>query len=240
VTNTRRRSWLIAPLVLAAVIGTGLIPVETKQGVNYSVATYRMPLYAKALDFVQRDRSYARLVRRIVDEGQAAEARALTVFERTRANVRDTPEGFPAVDDHIWHIIVRGYGDDDQKADVFTTLATYAGIPAFWAVSTDLRGLPISFAWIDEGWRVFDVANGIVFRNRRGGLAAFEDLIADRAWLVELVGQRTYRSRPYIDFFASVTLEPPDLLRAEQQMLAPRAWTELKRLVGLRRRAWQR
>ena len=238
------RRWRSLALLLAAVGGftvIALAPVETRQGIDYSVSTYTIPLYAKTLDFVQRHSSYARLVQRIVDDQASAESRALTIFDWTRKNIRDTPAGFPIVDDHVSHIIVRGYGADDQKTDVFTTLTTYAGVPGFWSLTDPPSpGLSLSFVWIDGRWRVFDVQNGIVFRNRNGALASAEELAGD-PWVLEsaAVG-RTHRGKPYAGYFEGFRPpDPPDVLRAELQMLWPRASHRLKRLVGLGRREWQ-
>ena len=238
---TRWPRILLCAAAIAGLVAIAMVPVETKQGVDFSVNTYTLPLYAKTLDFVQRDSSYARLVDRIVDEDAPAQSRALAIFDWTRKNIRDTPTGFPIVDDHVFHIIIRGYGESDQKTDVFTTLATYAGIPAFWTLTQPPSpALILSFIWIDRRWRVFDVENGIVFRNRSGALASAEELARDPS-LVELVAaNRMHRGKPYSSYFAGFRpSEPPDLLRAELQMLWPRASHRLKRLVGLGRREWQ-
>ena len=232
---------LLCAAAIAGLVAIAMVPVETRQGVDFSVNTYTLPLYAKALDFVQRDSGYARLVRRIVDKDASAESRALTIFDWTRKNIRDTPAGFPIVDDHVSHIIIRGYGQNDQKTDVFTTLATYAGVPAFWTLTQPPSPtLILSFVWIDGRWRVFDVENGIVLRNRSGSLASAEELARDPS-LVELVAaNRMHRRKPYRSYFVGFRpSEPPDILRAELQMLWPRASNRIRRLVGLGRREWQ-
>ena len=229
---------------LAAIAGltaVARIPVETKQGVDFSVSTYTIPLYAKALDFVQRDTSYARLVQRLVSEEMSAESRALTLFDWTRKNIRDTPAGFPVVDDHVSHIIIRGYGESDQQTDVFTTLTTYAGVPAFWTLTQPPSPeLILSFVWIDGRWRVFDVANGIVFRNRNGALATVEELARDPSVAESVAANHTHRGKPYGSYLVGFRpSRPPDVLRAELHMLWPRVSYRLKRLVGLSRREWQ-
>ena len=246
VPRRRSRHWRWRPwaLLLAAVGGLtviGLMPVETKQGIDYSVSTYTMPLYVKALDFVQRDSSYSRLVQRLVSEQASDESRALTIFDWTRNNIRDTPAGFPIVDDHVWHIIIRGYGTDDQKTDVFTTLTTYAGVPGFWSLTEPPSPeLSLSFVWIEGRWRVFDVQNGIVFRNRAGALASAEELAEDRWVLESVAADRTFHEKPYAGYFVGFKPpNPPDILRAELQMLWPRASHRLKGFVGLGRREWQ-
>jgi len=239
----RPHPWraVISIAAIAGLAAVAFAPTTTKQGVDYAVSTYSVPLYAKALDFVQRDSSYARLVRRIVPDDGTPTATTLALFEWTRKNVRDTPPGFPVVDDHVAHIIIRGYGQADQKADVFTTLSTYAGVPAYWTwVGKERPYLVLSFAWLDRRWRVFDVEGGIVFRLPTGALAAVEDLVGDPSMLESVAADRVYDSRPYSDYFEGFTPPtPPDLLRAEQQMLWPRAFYRVKRLVGFGRREWQ-
>lgn len=218
-----------------------LVPTETRQGVDFSQYTFTLPLYEKAVDFVQRDLSYARLVERLVSEDEPAESRALTLFDWTRENIRDVPAGFPIVDDHVSHIIIRGYGQEDQKADVFTTLTTYAGLPGTMGFSDPPSPrLVLSYIWIDGRWTVFDVENEIVFRNRSGGLASVEE-VTDDPWVLESVAaNRVYLGKPYASYFVDYRApNPQDVVRAELQMLWPRASYRLKRILGLGRREWQ-
>ena len=165
----------------------------------------------------------------------------LAIFDWTRESIRDQPGGLPVVDDHVSHIIIRGYGQVDQKADVFTTLTTYAGVPGTWGFSDPPSPeLILSFVWMDRHWKVFDVENGIVFRNRRGELASAEELARD-PWVLESVARgRTYNGEPYASYFADYRPpNPPDMLRSEMQMLWPRVSHRVKRFVGLGRREWQ-
>ena len=116
--------------------------------------------------------------------------KVLKIFEWTHENIKNTPDGYPIIDDHVWHIIVRGYGQDDQSSDVFTTLCNYAGVDAFfsWVYSEDHRSrMPLSFVKVDSKWRVFDPYNGVSFKNKKGNLASIEDII-NVDWVKEGVG----------------------------------------------------
>jgi hypothetical protein len=233
--------WLAAALAIAtAVVVVAIAPTTTRQGVNFAVETHELPVYVKALDFIDRDVNYGALARRIAGGEKGEAARALAALAWTRANIRDTPAGFRVVDDHVWHIIVRGYGEDDQKVDVFTTLASYAGVPSYWVYLTvESERLPIAFARIDGRWRVLDVANGVIFRNGGGELATAEEVAGDSGLVVGAAGRRTYRGQPYVAYFQNLRPpRPPDILRAEQQMLWRRLVFETRRLVGLGGRAW--
>ena len=233
------RRVLLALVALAVVVTIANIPTVTLRGVNYVVAPRSLPLYAKALDFLDRDVNDRRLAAEITSGAATDEAKLRAAFDWTRANIRDTPAGFPVVDDHIWHIIVRGYGQDDQKADVFTTLLTYAGVRAYWILMSPPPELVLSLVRVDGAWRPVDVAAGIVFKTAQGGLATAEDLAADHS-LAARQGPSQYRGLAYARYFdrfqAPVT---PDLTHAEMQMLWPRAWFSVKRWVGRGGTTWE-
>ncbi len=238
-TVMRRR---ISRTLLVAGIGLGALwlltaPVaSTRQGVNFQVTQHRIPFYVKAIDFLHRHYAYERLAHEVMNGKTTDEARALAVFDWTRRNIRPTPSSWPIVDDHILHIIIRGYGIADQMADVFCTLATYAGVPAFWEL---IRGVPdspplvLSFAKIDGAWRVFDVAHGVVFADAQGRLLDLNSLLADPT-LVTSVAHSTTQPIPYAKYLDSLRpFTPPDLLRAEQQMPWPRLCLEVQRALHL-------
>ncbi|GEM_PF-2268238 len=154
----KKLTLCILPVFLAALVFN--IPLKTRQGINGVVFTRNIPLYAKLSGFFYRDYQYKDLSGRIVNgiEGDIGKIEAL--YGWTVKNIRKRPEDFPVVDDHIWDIIVRGYGGFDQMADVFTTLASYAGYDAFWNVLriNGVRGgLILSFVKIGDKWHVFDI-----------------------------------------------------------------------------------
>lgn len=236
-----RRRWRLKLVLaaVAAVVAIAMLPTGTRQGINYVVTAQTLPLYAKALAFLDRDVHYRRLAGQVVSGTTTEEAKLGAVLRWTRANIRDTPAGYPVTDDHVWHIIVRGYGQDDQKADVFTTLLTYVGVPAYWIFIGPKPELVLSFVFVDDRWRAVDVANGILFRARNGQLASAEDLAADPS-IAAKQGPAQYRGIPYARFFERFRApEPPDLTHAAMQMPAARAWFELKQLAGRGGRSWE-
>lgn len=155
------------------------VSVTTRQGVNYSWHTIRMPLYLKILDFLDRHYNYKALVKRIIQDKDGKEERAMKILKWTYENIRRNPEGMPVIDDHVWHIIVRGYGVDDQYQDVFTTLCNYAGMNAFFSLADPGNyqpKKPLSFVRLESGWSVFDAYNGTYFKNTKEEMADIEDL----------------------------------------------------------------
>lgn len=237
-SRNRKLIAIVTPLSLLAVAGVLLAPATTKQGFNFVVSTHQVPAYVKALDFVSRDRHYALLAKEITGSLRSDREKALAVFGWTREHIHPTPAGWPVTDDHIWHIIVRGHGVQDQVADVFTTLLTYAGVPAFWQsrrLSEQSNGVILSFAKVDGRWAVFDVWHGLVFTTASGELASREALAADPQRVTELANGLRPGGVAYVRYFteAPPPTVPRPLLRAELQMPWRRLQYEAGRVLGV-------
>ncbi len=239
---TRRRRLVLAACCLGVVVGGAALwglrtTATTRQGVNYAVSPHPIPLYVKILDFIHRDAHYRLLAREMTTGCRTNQERVLAVFDWTRRTIRPTPRGWPIVDDHILDIIIRGHGTGDQMADVFCTLATYAGVPAFWRVIPDVPerpGLIFSFAKVRGRWRVFDVAQGVVFKDPDGELVAVDTLLA-APFLADLAHDVPIEIS-YAGYFERLSpFEVPEMLRAEQQMPGPRLWFEIRRALRLKR-----
>jgi hypothetical protein len=229
--------WVGGGVAVLAVVGVANMDVTTQQGFNFEVSTHRLPLYLKALQFIDRSAQYEQIAEEITHEAVSDTDRVLRIFEWSKRRVRDTPRDWPVVDDHILHIIIRGHGMNDQQADVFATLATYAGIPTFWAkvsaVEPDGPGVIMSFARVDGRWRVFDVFNRVVFRLATGDLATMDDLRGHPELVPAPARVLDVDGLPYADFVAKASMpDIPSPLRAELQMPLARMWYELKRVVG--------
>ena len=231
--SQRRLALAIGAITLAA--GALLAaPATTRQGIDFAVSTKTIPLYAKALAFLHRDAEYRLLAREITAGATTDEAKAMAVFDWTRRHIARTPHGWPVVDDHILHIIIRGHGLEDQMADVFTTLSTYAGVPAFWrSARIDERpGIVFSFAKVGARWAVFDVGNDIVLRTADGQLADVRELQADPVLSESVMRDIRVQEAPYARFFATLPrFEVPHPLRAQEQMPWPRLLSEAERIV---------
>jgi transglutaminase superfamily protein len=228
--------WAIG---IAVLVGVANVPTTTRQGVNYVVTTRTLPAYVKALDFAERSVNYGQLARQITSGAASEEARMRAAFDWTRANIRDTPPGFPVIDDHVWNIVIRGYGQDDQKADVFTTLLSYAGVRAYWIFIGPPPELVLSLVEVDRRWRPIDVANGLIFKAPDGQLATVEQL-GEAHDLAATQGPASYWGLPYARYFDGFRPPaPPDLTRPEMQMFWPRLWFSTKRVAGAGGRAWE-
>ncbi len=231
---SRRAVWtlLVASLGLAALWGFGSSPATTRQGVNFQVSTRHLPLAVKAIDFLHRHSHYRLLANEITHGLRSDRERVLAVFEWTRQQVRPTPSGWPIIDDHVLNIIIRGHGLDDQMADVFTTLATYAGMPGFWRPGS----VVFSFVRVEGRWAVFDVANGLVFADDAGAFIDAEDLLRHPELAQAIAGSLNPGGLPYRRYVEQLgSFRVPEVLRARQQMPWPRLRHEVRRRLGLER-----
>lgn len=234
------RNGLVAGLLIGGLLWVvAMAPATTKQGVDYHVTTSRVPVSIKLMEFLVRDHAYRRAASALTQGLQEDEARALAAFQWTREHIRKTPPGWPVVDDHILHIMIRGYGEGDQMADVFTTLSAYAGVPAFWqsvrSSDPDQGLIVLSFVQVEGEWTVWDVERGVIFRDEQGRLAGLRALVDDPGLMIHSGALDPALARFYQPFLEtglrSVTI--PLAPRPYAQMPWPRLLFELKRLVGV-------
>ena len=190
----KRPVWKITLFLVCVLAAAVFFNMEstTKQGINYGVKSISIPLYLKTLDFIDRDLNYRWTVRKIINgrmsEGQKAEA----IFQWTIQNISRQPDELPIIDDHVWHIIVRGYGVADQLTDVFATLCNYSGLKAFILVIKDhgISSYPFGAVYIDGAWHMCDLWRSTEFVNREGRWATVNEIISGN-WSKKTGFQRT-------------------------------------------------
>ncbi len=171
----------IAIIIIACLGGILLLnsQVTTQKCINYKCQEIKVPLYLKLLNFFDRHFNYKLLTEEITTGSESEEQKAMDIFNWVTANMRPAPEGFPIIDDHIWNIIIRGYGTNDQYCDVFSALCNYSGLDSLflWIDGSDTRSrISLSLTKISGEWSVFDPYNGVYFMNSQGVLANLKDL----------------------------------------------------------------
>ena len=209
-TPSRNRQPLLI-LLLAGVMMLGMVvwswPATRWQGVNYHVQQQHMPLGLKLVAFLHRDAEYRHLVSTLVPSRADRDATILQLFEWTRAHIRPVPEGFPIVDDHVWDIIVRGYGTQDQAADVFATLCAYAGIPAqlqFLRISGRAAAFGVALVQCSHGWGVFEPQHHIIIRSADGSVASLAQVHADPTLIARCVPNQMFAGYPLARYFETL------------------------------------
>ncbi len=178
-----KRTWEIGLLLVCIIAVSGFLTIEstTKQGINADVKEIKIPLYLKSLDFMDRDLNYRWTVRNIVNKHMSDEQKADVIFQWTIQRIARQPEGLPVIDDHVWHIIVRGYGIADQMADVFATLCNYAGCKAFILLlkrHDGTRVYPFGAIYFNGAWHICDPWQSTEFVNSEGRWATISEIIS--------------------------------------------------------------
>lgn len=220
-----------------------LTPTTTREGIDYAFRKRPIPLYLKLLTFLSRHYQFKYLAQQITLGAPTDEEKLLAIFRWVRANVRlGTPEGLPVRDDHVLNIIIRGYGESDQRGDAFSTLATYAGYRSvmYRLFAPDgSKGPVVAVAELGGRMLLFDTYSGAIFRNARGRLASFDDLRADPSIARRAVGQARFKGRPYSDFYERLLplKALPPIIKPELQMPLHRVLYEAGRKLGLIERA---
>lgn len=158
-----KKRYLFIAVALALACGLIFINVPTKYGIDYKVYTYKMPLYIKIIEFVDRDYQYRRITNEITAGKVSSEDKVLAIFNWCVGHIKHKPEGLTVVDDHPMNIIIRGYGAGDQFEDIFTILCTYAGYESFYKEFKDPdKGVYLmSFVKMGDKWYPFSVSHNV-------------------------------------------------------------------------------
>jgi hypothetical protein len=227
------RTWLIITFGLAALTLLLAWPVESRSGTNYVWTSNRLPFYEKAIEFLARHFQTKRLVEAIIAGEADSEGRLLRLLVWVGAHVRPTPGGFPVVDDHPFHILIRGYGAPDQRTEAFALLATYAGMPSEHVMLTTEAGRRVDLALVKVGrdTYVFDVVNQVAFFKADGGLADLATLRSHPGLIHQSATHPSVDAEMYRRLVASTDKLRPTFSRMEMQRPWRRATAEISEIL---------
>lgn len=238
--GVKRKSFIIIftiIIICSSLWYLGTVEVSTRQGIDYVVNELKIPLYLKTLSFLSRHFEYKRLVKDITYGLETNEEKLLAIFNWTVKNIRRVPPGMPIVDDHVLNIIIRGYGTQDQSADVFTTLCVYAGFPAamYQIHPSGMRQrIIVSWVYVKGRYLIFDPYNGNFFRNEDGEIADIDDIIRYPEIIQKAPNKPAINGIQYVNYFNDLTpISSFATLRAELQMPLPRLYYEIMRRLHL-------
>jgi transglutaminase-like putative cysteine protease len=237
-TSPRRKRAVLLTLIAVAVSQVVWHwPVHTRQGVNFEVTRHPLPLALKLFGFLSRDLEFRQLASRLTRGIRDDETKVLRLYEWVRAHVvAGTPPGLSVVDDHVWNIIVRGYGEPDQLADALATLCAYAGIPAELAMLGPPDGRVIhavAMVKLDGRWCPLDPFYGIVMRYPDGPLMSREELLADPTLLRDAARGLTVEGMEYAHLYAWLPqIRAGAELRPYRHMPLWRTWYQARHAVG--------
>jgi len=209
----KKTFWTAIFLFICIIVLGWVLNIETStmQGINYQVRELKIPLYLKISNFLDRHYNYKWLVGRILHDQKEESKKAKTIFHWTATHIKRQPSELDTVDDHVWHIIVRGYGEADQAADVCATLSNYAGLKGF--VMMELKGssgtvptsICLSAVYFNGAWHLCDPYRHITFENRKGEWSTINEIVSGD-WEVKSYAdsEDTKDSLSYQNYFQSL------------------------------------
>ena len=187
------------------------LQTTTRVGVDYKVQTIQIPLYLKILNFYDRHFNYKWLTGRIIGDLDKDQAKAIRLLNWTLNHIKQQPKSLPVMDEHVWSVIVRGYGVSDNFNDVFSTLCNYAGMDAYFSSVKDSEHILVghmSFVKIDGNWTTFDPYNGVYFRNQSGSIASIQNMKIGNMKIIHLSDNHKMK----VDYLA-LTKYLPDTIK---------------------------
>lgn len=227
---------LLAVVIILFAVLVLNIKVTSYQGKDYQLSILKVPLFLKIMDFFNRHYHYKLTAEEIVQEARTEEEKVLRIFYWTHKNIKKPPPGFPIIDDHVYNIIIRGYGTDDQSADVMATLCTYVGLPAAWIKirprdSQVWHGVTV--VNIQGRKLLLDPYFGNYFRNKEGKIASIDDIIWDPSLVEKAKFKPLFRGVEYVKYFEDLKPIGKSIsIKENQQMPLPRLNYELKKWLG--------
>jgi len=181
----KKTIWTAIFLFICIIVLGWVLNIETstRQGINCKVRVLKIPLYLKISNFLDRHYNYKWLVGRILHDQKEESEKTKEVFHWTVNHIKRQPPELDIVDDHVWHIIVRGYGVEDQQVDVCATLSNYAGLKAFilklkGSSGTVPNSICLSAVYFDGAWHLCDPYRHITFENRKGKWSTINEIVS--------------------------------------------------------------
>ena len=181
----KKKYFLIGGIIIILLVVIFIFTTTsiTRQGINYKVRAINIPLYLKLHNFFDRHMNYGWMVDQIINDGMTDQQKAEAIYEWTIRHILRQPSQLPVVDDHVWNIIVRGYGISEQMADVFATLSNYAGLKSFFITYEGVKGsvpnsIVLAAVYFDGAWHICDLYSQTVFLNKQNKWASISELAA--------------------------------------------------------------
>lgn len=248
--SKKPRRWIqggtAAVLVLAGVGTLALLPVGTRSGLNYAWSTQQIFLSEKLTHFLSRHFQTRRLAQKVTQGALNNQEKIAKIFEWVTENVRTPPRGFPIVDDHPLHILIRGYGAPDQRTEAFALLASYSGFPSeavfLGAEGTD-RPIVVALVRVGHKTVLVDVQHQFLFRNEEGELADWKELAQNPKLVAAVAKGRQIDGVAYERFYQNLDQLEPSFVRMELQKPWPRLKNKIGKLAAALRRSqedWKR
>ena len=154
-----------------------LLKQETTRsiGINYTNYEYKIPVYVKLFDFMQRHLNYKYLVDDINKDHKNDRNKVINLSKWIFKNIQkiSPSDNIDIVDHHPLTIVERRLGKSDQFSDILSVLLVYANIDSFYML---FNNHPLTFFNIDDHWFFLDPYLGIFFINEKNSFVDVDDI----------------------------------------------------------------
>lgn len=215
-----KKKKAIALILTLLAILVAYWPVTTRFGIDYVLHDRKIRFYEKALYFLARHLETQTRMQEILQGITGDEEKILTLFNWTVKNIRPVPSGMPIVDDHPLYNIIRGYGAEDQQAEVLALLASYAGYPS-GVQRIEVEGgsgvVRVTVVKHKEQIFVFDVSKRIAYQDTASHLIDLQRLRSEPSWVQKNVKGVKVEGQNYERFFWRIDEKKFSFSRMELQ-----------------------
>ncbi|OGW83288.1 MAG: hypothetical protein A2987_00665 [Omnitrophica bacterium RIFCSPLOWO2_01_FULL_45_10] len=149
----------------------------------------------KIKKYVYRELMYVTISDRLFEKSKSVPDFLQNTLNYVTLNI-DSAHGPPAMDDNVWRCFVRGFGYCDQQVWAFSTLLAKRDIPSRLVMLKGVKpgrhgldGHSVAEVYLDNDWRIISVQRNIIFYNKKGGLATFDEIYKDRTILDPISGK---------------------------------------------------
>lgn len=180
---------ILSSLVIFFVL---IMRVETERriSINYEVSEYKIPIYLKLLDFMNRHYNYKHLAKNINNKNSTDKDKIINSTNWVIANIEkiNLNQNIDIVDHHPITIVERRLGIDEQFSDILSVLLVYSNIDSFFKIikldNVDSY-YPLTFFKIYNYWSIVDPQNGIFFLDENNNFINIDNLKKQKFNLVD-------------------------------------------------------
>ena len=166
------------------------VDTERKISINYEVWVYKIPVYLKLLDFMNRHYNYKHLADNINNKNSTDKDKIINTTNWVISNIKkiNLNQDIDIVDHHPLTIVERRLGIDEQFSDILSVLLVYSNIDSFFTL-IKLDNVddyyPLTFFKIYDYWSIVDPQNGIFFLDEKNNFINIDNLKKQKFNLVE-------------------------------------------------------
>ena len=186
-----KAKFLILSSIVIFFILIAQLDTERKISINYEVSVYKIPIYLKLLDFMNRHYNYKHLADNINNQNSTDKNKVINTTNWVISNIKkiNLNQDIDIVDHHPITIVERRLGIDEQFSDILSVLLVYSNIDSFFKlIKLDNFDTyhPLTFFKINNYWSIVDPLNGIFFLDEKNNFINIDNLKNQKFNLVDI------------------------------------------------------